>query len=95
MTQPPNESSTPPRPGAGHPGASGTSVSITTDVSYDETGDAVRLLDVCHPPASDGARPAVLVLHGGGWTAGAFAGRSMAAIAQHLAGAGYGVFNAT
>lgn len=95
MTQPPDDSSTPARPGVGHPGASGTSVSIMTDVPYGEPEDAARLLDVYQPPASDYPRPAVLVLHGGGWTTGGFDRRSMAAIAQHLAGAGYVVFNAT
>ena len=95
MMQSPDDSSTPPRSCVGHPGSSGTSVSITTDVPYGEPGDDARLLDVYDPPAGDGARPAVLVIHGGGWTAGGFDRRSMAAIAQHLAEAGYVVFNAT
>ena len=65
---------------------------LQTDVVYGEANGESLLLDVHQPPsASDVARPAVMLIHGG---AGSFGERSD--LADHAAGlsaAGYVVFN--
>ena len=68
-----------------------TSVSVQTDISYDDRFP-VDVLDVYLPPPAGVPRPAVLVIHGGGWTEG-FDRTSMAADAERLAEAGYVTIN--
>jgi acetyl esterase/lipase len=40
------------------------------DVVYTKAGPDELKLDIARPPAKDGVFPAVLVIHGGGWTGG-------------------------
>jgi acetyl esterase/lipase len=68
-----------------------TDVSVRTDVSYDDRFGA-DVLDVYMPPDAGVPRPAVLVIHGGGWTEGVDRS-STADVAQRLAGAGYVAVN--
>jgi acetyl esterase/lipase len=57
------------------------------DVSYDDRHGEATTMDV-HLPGQDGAdRPAVLLIHGGGWRS--FSKQSMNEPARRLAGAGY------
>jgi acetyl esterase/lipase len=68
-----------------------TDVVVETDISYDDRFDVAKL-DVYSPPPAAGLRPAVLVIHGGGWHAG-LERDGMADHAQRLAEAGYVAFN--
>jgi acetyl esterase/lipase len=67
--------------------------SITTrdDVSYDDRY-ASDVLDVYFPPPASTPRPAVLVIHGGGWHDGIYRD-SIASQAERLAEAGYVAIN--
>ncbi|MBC7813614.1 MAG: alpha/beta hydrolase [Burkholderiales bacterium] len=66
-------------------------VELQTDVVYGEVGGVELLLDIYESAASDAARPAVIVIHGG---AGSYGDRSVEADrAQGLADAGYVAFN--
>jgi acetyl esterase/lipase len=66
-------------------------VVVETDISYDERfPDTV--MDVYAPAPTGALRPAVLVIHGGGWREGSDR-RGMAAYAERLAQAGYVAFN--
>lgn len=71
----------------------GPTVEITTekDVLYGEIADQELLLDVYRPPARETPRPAVLLIHGGGWSFGSRF--DMALPARKLAEAGYVAFN--
>lgn len=73
----------------------GTEITVDTDLRYGEAGEDARVLDVYQPPTGAALRPAVLVIHGGGWTEGIADRTYMVEIAQHLAEAGYVVFNLT
>jgi acetyl esterase/lipase len=75
--------------------SAGTEIAVETDVLYGEPDEDARVLDIYQPPASDVARPAVLVIHGGAWTEGIADRTYMAEMAQHLAEAGYVTFNLT
>ena len=64
-----------------------------TNVVYGEVDETKLLLDVYRPVTPGSSRPAVIVIHGGGWTEG-FADRAyVAPFAEHLAEAGYVAFN--
>jgi len=65
-------------------------VVVESDVSYDPRFAAAKL-DIYSPPAGDVARPAVLVIHGGGWKQGSRA--DIADHARRFAEAGYVAFN--
>jgi len=45
-------------------------VVVTADVPYAGTADREQQLDVCAPTATGRPRPAVLLIHGGGWHSG-------------------------
>ncbi|AYG03213.1 alpha/beta hydrolase [Gryllotalpicola protaetiae] len=45
-------------------------VVVTADVPYAGTADRAQQLDVCAPTATGKPRPAVLLIHGGGWHSG-------------------------
>ncbi len=62
-----------------------------TDIRYDDRF-GVDVLDLYSPPPASEPRPAVLVIHGGGWTEGIYRS-SMAPYAQRLADAGYVAVN--
>jgi acetyl esterase/lipase len=66
-------------------------VTETDNISYDPRFDS-NVADLFQPPPASSPRPAVLVIHGGGWTEGIYRS-SMAAHAQRLADAGYVTFN--
>jgi acetyl esterase/lipase len=68
-----------------------TSVVAQSDIPYD-TRYSVDVLDTYLPPPASAPRPAVLVIHGGGWTEGVDRS-SMAAHAERLAEAGYVTVN--
>ncbi len=69
-----------------------TDVTVDSDVAYDPRFGDATVMDVYRPdtPAAT-ARPAVLMIHGGGWRS--FSKESMTQDARRLAGAGYVVFN--
>lgn len=70
-----------------------TDVVVETGISYDDRFSVAKL-DVYSPPPTDALRPAVVVIHGGGWHEGAGLERDgMADHAQRLAEAGYVAFN--
>ncbi|MBV8761734.1 MAG: alpha/beta hydrolase [Deltaproteobacteria bacterium] len=62
-----------------------------SDIPYDERYSA-DVLDVYMPPPAGVPRPAVLVIHGGGWTEGIYRS-SLAPHAERLAEAGYVTVN--
>jgi len=65
---------------------------VERDVVYGEVDGQELLLDIYRPPARDAPRPAVILIHGGGWSVGI--DRSVnAEPAQELAEAGYVAFN--
>jgi len=68
-----------------------TDVVVESDVSYDDRC-AVAKLDVYHPPHANVPRPAVIVIHGGGWHDG-IERASISDAAERLAEAGYVAFN--
>jgi acetyl esterase/lipase len=68
--------------------------SVATDVAipYGEAGGRVQLLDVYSPPQRERPRPAVLVIHGGGFVGGSRADADIVTAARRLAQAGYVAF---
>jgi acetyl esterase/lipase len=72
-------------------GGCGPDVAIESDVSYDDRFDVAKL-DVYSPSRSDTPRPAVIVIHGGGWK-DSFSRSGMADHSYRLAAAGYVAFN--
>jgi acetyl esterase/lipase len=68
--------------------------SVTRDVVYTPAGWPQTLLADLYQPALNSPRPAVLLLHGGGWTGGDRRWH-MRSIAEKLARRGYVVLNAT
>jgi acetyl esterase/lipase len=74
--------------------ATADGVEVETNVNYGRAGQVGReelVLDVYRPPTREAARPAVIVVHGGGWTERSRA--DWADGAQLMAEAGYVVFN--
>ena len=67
---------------------------VTTDLAirYGEAGGRLLLLDVYSPPQRERPRPAVLLIHGGGFVGGSRADADIVAAARHLAEAGYVAF---
>jgi acetyl esterase/lipase len=65
-------------------------VTVEKDVPYGEVAGEMLLLDIYRPPAREEPRPAVVVIHGGGWSDGDRL--DMAVAARELAGAGYVAF---
>lgn len=77
--------------GAGSPQAL-PRVSVHENVQYGEAGGQKLLLDVYEPAASNGQpRPAVVLIHGGGWTS--FDKSTMQGMGEVLARAGYVAFS--
>jgi acetyl esterase len=71
-------------------------VRVVEDVRYGQAGDTSLLLDVCLPPettAPIGARPAVLVVHGGSWSRGDKAEPHWRSVCEWLANDGFVTFN--
>jgi acetyl esterase/lipase len=67
-------------------------VDVESDVAYDPRFGDATVMDVFTPSGPRGAaRPAVLMIHGGGWRS--FSKSSMTQDARRLAGAGYVVFD--
>ncbi len=66
-------------------------VTETTNIAYDDRSPST-VLDVYRPPPASTPRPAVLVIHGGGWAEGIYRS-SMASHAERLAEAGYVTLN--
>lgn len=64
-----------------------TDVVGIADVSYDDRHGSATTMDVYMLSQQDTSRPAVMLIHGGGWRS--FAKDSMAEPAMRLAGAGY------
>lgn len=71
-----------------------TSYSITRDVVYTPAGWPQAIRADVYQPDVRGLKPAVLLIHGGGWT-GPDRREQMASIAQRVAARGYLVLNAT
>jgi acetyl esterase/lipase len=63
-----------------------------TDIAYGEVDGETLLLDVYRPSTQGNTRPAVIIIHGGGWSEG-FGRDYVAPFAEHLAAAGYVAFN--
>src|SRR5262245_19093100 len=68
-----------------------TDVVVERDISYD-TRFASTVFDAYIPPPAASPRPAILVVHGGGWHVG-LERDGMAEHAQRLADAGYAAYN--
>jgi acetyl esterase/lipase len=66
-------------------------ITMEKDLVYGEVADQELLLDVYRPPARETPRPAVILIHGGGWSFGSRF--DMALPARKLAEAGYVAFN--
>jgi len=67
-------------------------VTVERDVVYGEVDGQPLLLDIYHPPARDTPRPAVVLIHGGGWSEGVDRSVNVEP-ARELAGAGYVAVN--
>lgn len=68
-------------------------IPVERDVVYREVDDKQLTLDVCHPPEGDGPFAAVLLIHGGGFSAGDKDGRPWQGICRWVANAGYVAIN--
>jgi acetyl esterase/lipase len=68
-----------------------TPVTVQTDISYDDRFPS-NVLDAYLPPPASAPRPAVLLVHGGGWREGIYRA-SMASHAERFAEAGYVTIN--
>ena len=73
------------------PTASRPAVEMLRGVAYGEVDGQNLLLDAYLPPAREAPRPAVILLHGGGWTSGSRS--DMGVAARELAMAGYVAFS--
>lgn len=70
----------------------GSQFSVVTDVQYGEAGGEKLLLDVYEPATNSGQpRPAIVLIHGGGWTS--FDKGTMRGMGGVLARAGYVAFS--
>jgi acetyl esterase len=67
---------------------------VTTDLAirYGEVAGRDLLLDVYSPPLRERLRPAVLLIHGGGFVGGSRTDADIISAARHLAQAGYVAF---
>jgi acetyl esterase/lipase len=74
------------------PPAAQDDIEVLTDVAYGEADGQSLVLDVYRPPARETPRPAVILIHGGGWSAGVERWVN-AEPAEQLAQAGYVAFN--
>lgn len=72
--------------------ASPAAVEVATDVIYGEVDGQQLLLDIALPPNDAADRPAVVLIHGGGFVVGDKAGL-LAPLTAELAQAGYVTFN--
>ncbi len=66
-------------------------VAVEKDVVYSTANGAELRLDIYRPAAGSGVRPAVVLIHGGGWTG--FDKSTMSRMAQFLARSGYVAFS--
>jgi acetyl esterase/lipase len=66
-------------------------VVVTADVPYAGTADRAQQLDVCAPTATGKPRPAVLLIHGGGWHSGDKS--TVQSTCEWLAQSGFVTFN--
>lgn len=71
-----------------------SSFTVERDVVYTPSGWPQALKADVYKPAGGGAKPAVLLIHGGGWT-GPDRREQMASIAERVAARGYVVVNAS
>ena len=70
-------------------------IRTTSDVTYATAADGSLLdLDVCSATSSDDHRPALLLIHGGGWHGGDKASVDYHAVCQWLASEGFVTFSA-
>ncbi len=70
-------------------------VELELSVVYGEIDGVELVVDVHRPPARVDPRPAVVLIHGGGWTQGYGDRSMMSKAADDLASAGYVAFNVT
>lgn len=82
------------KPDAPPPAPVASTFTIARDVVYTPAGWPQALKADVYQPSSAGAKPAVLLIHGGGWAA-PDRREQMASIAQRVAARGYVVVNAT
>jgi acetyl esterase/lipase len=68
-------------------------VDTENGVVYGEADGQELILDIARPPARDDPRPAVILIHGGGWTEYLGSRLDMSMPALELAKAGYVAFN--
>jgi acetyl esterase/lipase len=64
-------------------------VTIETGIRFGELEDRALLLDIYAPPQRERPRPAVLLIHGGGFVGGSRSDADIVAAARRLAEAGY------
>lgn len=82
------------KPTTAQPAPVVSSFNITRDVVYTPSGWPQALKADVYQPSGAGAKPAVLLIHGGGWRA-PDRREQMASIAERVAARGYVVVNAT
>ena len=82
------------KPDAPPPAPVASTFTIARDVVYTPTGWPQALKADVYQPSGTGAKPAVLLIHGGGWAA-PDRREQMASIAERVAARGYVVVNAT
>ena len=82
------------KPDAAGPAPVQTRFTVERDLIYTPAGWPQALPGDLYRPEIDGARPAVLLMHGGGWT-GKDRREQWASIAERVAARGYVVFNIT
>lgn len=68
-------------------------VEVQEDITYWTGDDAELQLDACLPTGADAATPAVLLVHGGGFTGGDRASEGMRALCRDTARAGAAAFS--
>jgi acetyl esterase/lipase len=64
-------------------------VTIEAGIPFGEVDDRALLLDIYTPPQRERPRPAVLLIHGGGFVGGSRTDADIVVAARHLAEAGY------
>jgi len=64
-------------------------VTIEAGIRFGEVEDRPLLLDIYAPPSRERPRPAVLLIHGGGFVGGSRSDADIVVAARHLAEAGY------
>ncbi len=84
-----NATATPPA-GGGRPGATGpTTGKVERDVTYCTAGGADLKMDIYYPQGASGLTPAVLYVHGGGWTSGSKSKGAGSEMIQSLVAEGF------